>query len=87
MTDFLAYKFTVGSEDEAQAVLDGMHAALRNRAFVTVGELHELIGKSPSYVHDRYGWFDLSTARIHESDNGYYLDLPEPQKLRAKETS
>ena len=46
---------------------------------VTIADFKRFSGLAANWSDTRYGWTDLSEAKVFRSRNGkYYLDLPEP---------
>ena len=41
----------------------------------------DLCREYPSHTDVKYGWTSLSTARVEECREGYYLSLPRPKPL------
>ena len=48
---------------------------------VSVGSLYQLVGITPDFTDDKYGWTNLSTASVSRNRDGYYINLPRPQIL------
>jgi hypothetical protein len=64
---------------EAESVIDSLTAYLAEYGVVSVGEMYDLVGISPSHVDLKFGWFDLAGSRtIPVRGGGYLLDLPKP---------
>lgn len=67
---------------EAKEVLDRMFSFLEKFDEVTVAELYHMVGVTPDYTDERYGWTDLRGSSIsHERNGGYLLNLPRPEQL------
>lgn len=66
---------------EAEQVVDDMFELLSRYGVVTVQDLNGMLGKTPEYTDNDWGWVDLRGARIHRAGGGYLLDLPRPQAL------
>lgn len=61
---------------EAETVLDRMDEILYEYKTVSVAELKELVGVTPLFTDNRYGWINLSTAKVVRVREGYMIDLP-----------
>lgn len=61
---------------EAENVLDGLDMILRQYDLVTVADLYQLLGMSPSFTDDKYGWTDLRGSSVRNTRGGYRLELP-----------
>jgi hypothetical protein len=71
----------IGDRGEAERVLDTLQEAINEAGFVSVGNLLMLVGITPAFTDEKYGWFELgraSTVRVRE---GYQLDMPRPVQL------
>lgn len=65
---------------EADEVLERMGNFIEKYDVVTVAELLELVGETPAYTDDKWGWTrdEFATARVQYVRGGYLLDLPKP---------
>lgn len=66
---------------EAETVLDQMDDLLRRYETVSIGELYEMLGLDASYTYEKWGWTDLSDAKIVRVRNGYLLELPRAESI------
>lgn len=72
----------LGSHIEASTVMDKLVHIIQEYNGVTVADLNDLIGQTSEYTDHKWGWTDLSEARIRRIREGYLLDLPEPEDMR-----
>lgn len=68
----------VPSRGEAQKILDCMDEVIAQYRFVSIFDLYELAGLDAPYTYDKYGWSDISTARVLSVREGYLIKLPRP---------
>lgn len=68
----------VPSRGEAQRVLNRMSEIIYKYRFVSVFDLYELAGLDAPYTYDKYGWGDISNARVLSVRDGYLIKLPQP---------
>lgn len=66
---------------EAETVLDRMYDLLRDYEMASVSDLHSLVGWTPAYTDQKWGWTDLQGSAIRRVREGYVLDLPKPESL------
>lgn len=67
---------------EAADVLDQMIEIVSKFEVVTVSDLYSLTGLQGTHVDNKWGWTDLRGATVRRVGNeGYLLDLPEPEFL------
>lgn len=66
---------------EAESAIDQMFAVLAQYEQVTVAELYEMVGITPEFTDEKYGWTDIRGAGVTRVRNGYLLDLPRPSLL------
>lgn len=66
----------VDSRAEAEEVLDVLHEYLDEFGMVSLLELYEAVGKPTNYMDSKYGWFDLNTAAVSRTRDGYLIKLP-----------
>lgn len=64
---------------EAEMVLDRMKDLIEEYGTVSVADLYSLIGWSSTHMDNKWGWDDLTNARIQRvmgREGGYALNLP-----------
>lgn len=66
----------LASRGEAETVLDRMCEILDVYKTVSVAELKDLVGITPAYTDNKYGWINLATAEVVRVRDGYMLKLP-----------
>jgi len=66
---------------EAEEVIDRLDDLVQRYESATVADLYELVGVTPEYTDDKWGWTSLQGARIDRIRHGYVLDLPKPEPL------
>lgn len=69
------------SRAEAEEVLDQLFAVIDQYDSVTVGDLYGMCNLPGSFTDEKWGWYDLRSARVSRVRNGYLLDLPKPEPL------
>lgn len=69
---------TRGEAEEVLASLDGM---IDKYKIVSVADLYDFVGIQGSFTDNRYGWMDLSMAKIVHVSDGYLLKLPQPKPI------
>lgn len=63
---------------EAEEVLDRLGDLIDNYEVATVSDLYELVGITGSYVDDKWGWMEISSANVQQVRAGFLLNLPRP---------
>lgn len=61
---------------DAEAVLDQLVMLIEEYGSATVADLYECAGKTGPFTAAKYGWSNLSSARVDRERGGYYLNLP-----------
>jgi hypothetical protein len=74
-------EIVLGSQDDAEKVLDTLRILLHTYDTVTVGDYLELVGISPTFTDSRVGWTKLDNVPIKKVPKGFLLELPEPKSL------
>lgn len=65
------------TRSDAELILSKMQDLLESYNFVTVADFYDLAGVSDtSYMDGKWGWSNLSRARVVRDRGGYILDLP-----------
>ena len=67
---------------DAEVVLYNMCEMLSEYDVVSVADFLNLSGEKSSYVDDKFGWFDLSDARVEHVRDGYIVNLPKAVDIR-----
>lgn len=71
----------LGTRGEAEEVLNAMLDILDEYHVVSVADLYDLIGKTTNYMDNKYGWVDLSRAKIEPTRDGYFIRLPRTELI------
>ena len=66
---------------KAEIVIERMGDALDAYGVVTVTDFYDLVGITGSYTDDKWGWYDLRSARVVRDRAGYFIDLPSPSPV------
>lgn len=61
---------------EAEEVRSHLVDLIIDYGVASVADLYDLVGITGSFTDNKYGWEDLSTARISRSGGGYVIVLP-----------
>ncbi len=64
--------------NDAENTLGRMMELIAEYGQATIGDLYSLVGLSPNYTHESWGWEDLRRCPILYTTEGYLIDLPEP---------
>ncbi|MDY4815008.1 MAG: hypothetical protein SO274_05410 [Turicibacter bilis] len=66
--------------EDAKTVLFTLIELIKNYGFAYVSDLYDLINSISTYEDTKRGWYDLTSADIKHTSDGYVLDLPRPVK-------
>lgn len=68
---------------EAEEVLDRLSDMIEKYDSAAVSDLYELVGETPNFADENWGWFrdDFSRSGVSRVRDGYLLDLPKPTAL------
>ena len=69
------------SRVEAEEVLEVLNEYIDEFGMVSLLEFYESVGKTSNYTDSKYGWFDLKSASISRTRDGYLIKLPRPVLL------
>lgn len=64
-----------------EIVLDTMQEYINDAGLVTVGTMLSLVGITPAFTDEKYGWYDLGSSRTVRVREGYLLQMPRPVQL------
>jgi hypothetical protein len=80
----LAYSYDdiiLDDRRDAEEVLSHMNDVIDEYDAVTVGDLFDMVGISSDYTDNKYGWTNISSARVERTRDGWRLDLPKAKPL------
>ena len=66
---------------DAKEVLSRMDEVVDTYKMISVADLYEFAGITPSTTDHKYGWTDIRSARIESTRDGYQLRLPKALPL------
>jgi hypothetical protein len=70
------------SRVEGDEVIATLIERIEQYGAATVRDLYDALGEESKWTEEKYGWVDLSYARVHRArGGGYLLDLPKPEPL------
>ena len=71
----------ISSRADAEQVLDEMRELLDTYKQVTVADFYDMLDITAEFTDHKFGWTDLSDARVVRVRNGYRIDLPREMAL------
>lgn len=71
----------VETRREAQEILNELNCILEEYDQVSVGDLYDAAGMTTNFTMYKYGWFNLSNARIRQVRDGYLIIMPQTHLL------
>ena len=74
-------EIVIGTRAEAIEVIDQLYSLLAQYELVSVADLYNMIGITPAFTDERWGWVNLSGSDVTRVRDGYLLDLPRPEPL------
>jgi len=66
---------------EAEDVLERLGDLIDQYDVANVGDLYDLVGITPDFTDNNYGWYDMRGSRIIRTRDGYLLDLPKTEHI------
>lgn len=71
----------LNTRHEGEEVLATMHDMLTRYETISVSDLYEMVGETPNFTDEKWGWVDLTGASVSRTRDGYLLNLPRPEPL------
>lgn len=71
----------VATRDEGETVIERLNDILDRYQVASVADLHDLVGLPTQYIDNKWGWTNLQYADVHQSREGWVLDLPEVEAI------
>lgn len=70
-------RITINNRGEAEEVLAQLDSIIEKYGMASVTDFYDLVGVTGNYTDNKYGWTNLSSAKIvRTTDGGYFIDLP-----------
>lgn len=67
---------------DAEAVLAQLDELMEVYKQVCVADVYDLAGVSCDYTYHDYGWYNIRTAGIGSTRDGFYIDMPKAVPIR-----
>lgn len=68
--------FLFESRQDAEEILSQMNDIVDRYGSVSVADFYQMIGQIGEYTDNKFGWENLSTARIRRVNGGFVIELP-----------
>ena len=68
------------NREDAEQMLWALVNRIKVYDFAYVSDLYDFANIANTYENTKYGWYDLTSASIKHTRDGYILDLPRPVK-------
>lgn len=66
---------------EAEEVLTRMSELIETYGTVSVADMYDLMGVTPEFTDNNYGWTDIRSAEVRRVREGYILKMPRAMPL------
>lgn len=80
-TPFSYSEYVYDTREEAIEVLERMNDQLATYDIVTVGDFYDFSGVIPKPVDFKYGWTNISKAKVVPYDGGYMIRMPKAMPI------
>jgi hypothetical protein len=75
--NFYLSQIVVAKREEAEEVIEVLRRLINTHKLVTINQFYELVNlREGDFLGDEWGWSDLRTASVRETQDGYRFDLP-----------
>lgn len=74
-------EIVIPDRGEAEEVIDRLVDLIDRFGIATVSDLFDLVGVSTDHADERWGWYNLASARAVRVRDGYLLDLPRTEPV------
>lgn len=74
-------EIVLATRRDAEAVTDALLALLDQYNQATVSDLYSLMDIPTTFADEQWGWKDIRGYKVERVNNGYLLDLPQPEQL------
>lgn len=66
---------------EGEAVVDQLFEIVSKYDVATVADLYDLVGLSPTFTDEKWGWTDLRGSNVRRVRKGFSIELPSPEYI------
>ena len=66
---------------EAEEVIDRLVDLIDRFGVATISDLYDLVGVTSDHSDEKWGWYNLASARAVRTRDGYLLDLPRTEPI------
>ena len=80
-TNFDYDEVVITDRGEAEDVLERMKEIISIYKIASIADLYDMVGLPDDYTHNKYGWTDLSSARVVPTRDGFVLKFPRPMPI------
>ena len=71
----------LGSRIEADEVIEKLYELCSQYGQATVADMYNLVGVTPQFTDEKWGWIDMQGTDVKRTRDGYMLILPRPETL------
>lgn len=81
-TRFTYDDITLDNRQDAVEVLRRMDEIMAEYGNVKVADMFDLVGLTGEFTDHAYGWYDIRSARVESTRDGYKIRMPKAQPIR-----
>lgn len=69
------------TRQDAENTLDSLKEMIELYGFISLADVCDLVGITPSYTDNKYGWRSLNNAKVVRSRYGYFIEVPKAVEI------
>lgn len=69
-------ELVLSTRAEGDQILGNLQELIEQYGFAKVSDMYEMAGVSGSFADNKWGWSDISSARVRAINGGYLLEMP-----------
>lgn len=70
------------TREDAEKVLDAMKDTVKKYGVVSLADMYDIVGKTTTYVANKYGWKSVDNAEVVRCRHGYYIKLQKAEEIK-----
>ena len=86
MNDYKVDDIILDTREDAEKVVDQLNEVVDTYGSASVSDLYELVGLQGNFKDNKYGWTDVSSAKVNISSNqdeiNYKLTIDVPKRFK-----
>src|SRR5687768_12087852 len=72
---------TITIREDAEKIIECLSDVIDTYEYASLADFYELVGISPIAADHKWGWSSMNGATVIQIREGYFVSLPEPERI------